>query len=159
MDALDKIENCKIIFTKANSDTDGRIVNQMIDDYVAKNTSKAVCFTSLGQLRYLSALQYVDAMIGNSSSGLLEAPSFKIATVNIGDRQRGRIMANSVIQCNNSSQDIEFAINKAISTEFKEILKTIENPYKGVEAPSKEIVEVLKSIDLNDILKKQFYDL
>ena len=98
-------------------------------------------------------------MIGNSSSGLLEAPSFKIATVNIGDRQRGRIMANSVIQCNNSSQDIEFAINKAISTEFKEILKTIENPYKGVEAPSKEIVEVLKSIDLNDILKKQFYDL
>ena len=159
LDALDKIENCKIIFTKANSDTDGRIVNQMIDDYVAKNTSKAVCFTSLGQLRYLSALQYVNAVIGNSSSGLLEAPSFKIGTVNIGDRQRGRIMANSVIQCNCSSQDIEIAINKAISTEFKEILKTIENPYKGVETPSKEIVEVLKSIDLNDILKKQFYDL
>jgi UDP-N-acetyl-D-glucosamine 2-epimerase, UDP-hydrolysing len=159
LDALDKFKNCKIIFTKANSDTDGRIVNQMIDDYVAKNTSKTVCFTSLGQLRYLSALQYVNAVIGNSSSGLLEAPSFKIATVNIGDRQRGRIMANSVIQCNCSSQDIETAINKAISSEFKEILKTTENPYKGVEDPSKEIVEVLKSIDLNDILKKQFYDL
>ncbi|GJH40277.1 UDP-N-acetyl glucosamine 2-epimerase [Capnocytophaga sp. HP1101] len=159
LDALDKIENCKIIFTKANSDTDGRIVNQMIDEYVAKNTLKTVCFTSLGQLRYLSALQYVDAVIGNSSSGLLEAPSFKIATINIGDRQRGRIMAKSVIQCNNSSQDIEAAINKAISSGFKELLRTVKNPYKGIENPSKEIVEVLKSVDLNDILKKQFYDL
>lgn len=159
LEALDKIENCKIIFTKANSDTDGRIVNQLIDEYVAKNPLKSICFTSLGQLRYLSALQYVDAMIGNSSSGLLEAPSFKIATVNIGDRQRGRIMAKSVLQCSNSSKDIGIAINKAISGEFKELLRTVENPYKGVENPSKEIVEVLESIDLKDILKKQFYDL
>lgn len=159
LDALDKIEDCKIIFTKANSDTDGRIVNQMIDEYVVRNTSKAICFTSLGQLRYLSALQYVDAMIGNSSSGLLEAPSFKIPTINIGDRQRGRIMAESVIQCDSSSQDIEAAINKAISIEFKKTLKTVENPYKGKETPSEEIVNVLKSIDLKDILKKPFYDL
>ena len=156
---MDKIDNCKIIFTKSNSDTDGRIVNQMIEEYVAKNSSKAVCFTSLGQLRYLSALQYVDAMIGNSSSGIVEAPSFKIATVNIGDRQRGRIMAESVIQCDSSSQDIEAAINKAISSEFKTLLKTVENPFKGVDAPSEEIVKVLKSIDLEDILKKPFYDL
>lgn len=159
LDALDKIEDCKIIFTKANSDTDGRIVNQMIDEYVVRNASKAICFTSLGQLRYLSALQYVDAMIGNSSSGLLEAPSFKIPTINIGDRQRGRIMAESVIQCDSSSQDIEAAINKAISIEFKKTLKTVENPYKGKETPSEEIVNVLKSIDLKDILKKPFYDL
>lgn len=159
LNALDKIDNCKIIFTKSNSDTDGRIVNQMIEEYVAKNSSKAVCFTSLGQLRYLSALQYVDAMIGNSSSGIVEAPSFKIATVNIGDRQRGRIMAESVIQCDSSSQDIEAAINKAISSEFKTLLKTVENPFKGVDAPSEEIVKVLKSIDLEDILKKPFYDL
>lgn len=159
LDALDKIEDCKIIFTKANSDTDGRIVNQMIDEYVVRNASKAICFTSLGQLRYLSALQYVDAMIGNSSSGLLEAPSFKIPTINIGDRQRGRIMAESVIQCDSSSQDIEAAINKAISIEFKKTLKTVENPYKGKETPSEEIVKVLKSIDLKDILKKPFYDL
>lgn len=159
LDALDKIEDCKIIFTKANSDTDGRIVNQMIDEYVVRNASKAICFTSLGQLRYLSALQYVDAMIGNSSSGLLEAPSFKIPTINIGDRQRGRIMAESVIQCDSSSQDIEAAINKAISIEFKKTLKTVENPYKGKETPSEEIVKVLKSIDLEDILKKPFYDL
>lgn len=159
LDALDKIEDCKIIFTKANSDTDGRIVNQMIDEYIVRNASKAICFTSLGQLRYLSALQYVDAMIGNSSSGLLEAPSFKIPTINIGDRQRGRIMAESVIQCDSSSQDIEAAINKAISIEFKKTLKTVENPYKGKETPSEEIVKVLKSIDLEDILKKPFYDL
>jgi len=159
LNALDKIDNCKIIFTKSNSDTDGRIVNQMIDEYVVRNASKAICFTSLGQLRYLSALQYVDAMIGNSSSGIVEAPSFKIATVNIGDRQRGRIMAESVIQCDSSSQDIEAAINKAISSEFKTLLKTVENPFKGVDAPSEEIVKVLKSIDLEDILKKPFYDL
>ena len=126
---------------------------------IVRNASKAICFTSLGQLRYLSALQYVDAMIGNSSSGLLEAPSFKIPTINIGDRQRGRIMAESVIQCDSSSQDIEAAINKAISIEFKKTLKTVENPYKGKETPSEEIVKVLKSIDLEDILKKPFYDL
>ena len=84
LNAIDKLEDTNIIFTKANSDTDGRVINSMIDEYVNKNSLKSVCFTSLGQLRYLSALQYIDAMVGNSSSGLGEAPSFKIGTINIG---------------------------------------------------------------------------
>ncbi len=77
LNAVDELEDTNIILTKANSDTDGRVINSMIDDYASKNSDKAVGFTSLGQLRYLSALQYVDAMVGNSSSGLAEAPSFK----------------------------------------------------------------------------------
>ena len=95
---LDEQVDTHLIFTKANADTNGRIINQMIDDYVATHTDKAVSFTSLGQLRYLSAMQYIDAVVGNSSSGLLEAPSFKIGTINIGDRQAGRIKAESVIE-------------------------------------------------------------
>lgn len=93
------IKDTNIIFTKTNSDTDGRIINRMIDQYINKNSDKSTGATSLGQLKYLSALQYVDAVVGNSSSGLLEAPSFKIATINIGDRQNGRIKAKSVIDC------------------------------------------------------------
>src|SRR3989338_4133875 len=94
--ALDSLSDTHIIFTKANADTDGRIINYMIDSYVSANSNKSIAFTSLGQLRYLSALQNVDAVVGNSSSGLIEAPSFKIGTINIGDRQKGRIKAASV---------------------------------------------------------------
>ena len=90
------IVDTKIIFTKANSDTDGRIINSMIDNYV-NNHDNTISFSSMGQLNYLSALQFVDAVVGNSSSGLLEAPSFKIGTIDIGDRQKGRIKADSVI--------------------------------------------------------------
>jgi GDP/UDP-N,N'-diacetylbacillosamine 2-epimerase (hydrolysing) len=97
LDVIDELKDTNIIFTKANSDTDGRVINQMIDEYVAKNFHKSIGFSSLGQLRYLSALQFVDAMVGNSSSGLTEAPSFRIGTINIGDRQKGRIKAESVI--------------------------------------------------------------
>ena len=106
LDAIDELEDTNIIFTKANSDTDGRVINQMIDEYVTKNFQKSVQFTSLGQLRYLSALQYVDAVVGNSSSGLAEAPSFRIGTINIGDRQKGRIKASSVIDCEPNKDSI-----------------------------------------------------
>ncbi|MFW0713416.1 UDP-N-acetylglucosamine 2-epimerase [Aliarcobacter butzleri] len=158
LEVIDELEDTNIIFTKANSDTDGRIINQMIDEYVAKNFHKSVQFTSLGQLRYLSALQYVDAMVGNSSSGLLEAPSFKIGTINIGDRQKGRIKANSVIDCSTNKTDIEKAFEKLYSKEFQDILQNVENPY-GDGCASKKIIEVLKNVDLQNILKKTFYDL
>jgi GDP/UDP-N,N'-diacetylbacillosamine 2-epimerase (hydrolysing) len=157
LDALDTLDDTNIIFTKANSDTDGRVINSMIDDYVANNRHKSVEFTSLGQLRYLSALQYVDAMVGNSSSGLIEAPSFKIGTINIGDRQKGRIMADSVISCSTNINDISKAFEKLYSDEFKIILSNILNPY-GTGGASKKIKEVIKDIDLNNILKKSFYD-
>ena len=158
LDAIDELEDTNIIFTKANSDTDGRVINQMIDEYVTKNSHKSIVFTSLGQLRYLSSLQYVDAVVGNSSSGLAEAPSFKIGTINIGDRQKGRIKASSVIDCEANKNSIVKAFAKLYSKEFQETLKTTINPY-GDGCASKKIVEILKNVDLKNILKKSFYDL
>ena len=158
LDAIDELEETNIIFTKANSDTDGRIINQMIDEYVAKNPHKSIGFTSLGQQRYLSALQYVDAVVGNSSSGLAEAPSFKIGTINIGDRQKGRIKASSVIDCEPNKSSIKQAFNKLYSKEFQKTLANTVNPY-GDGCVSKKIVDILKSVDLENILKKSFYDL
>lgn len=158
LDAVDKLKDTNIIFTKVNSDTDGRVINQMIDEYVAKNSYKAVGFTSLGQLRYLSALQFVDAMVGNSSSGLAEAPSFQIGTIDIGDRQKGRIKAKSVIECKPEKESIQKAFEKLYSNEFQELLKTTQNPY-GDGCASKKIVEKLKNIDLSNILKKIFYNI
>src|SRR5574344_272497 len=158
LDAIDELEDTNIIFTKANSDTDGRFINQMIDEYVTKNSNKSIVFTSLGQLRYLSALQYVDAVVGNSSSGLAETPSFKIGTINIGDRQKGRIKASSVIDCEPNKDSILKSFEKLYSKEFQETLKTTINPY-GDGCASKKIVEILKNVDLKNILKKSFYDL
>ncbi len=158
LDAIDTLNDTCIIFTKANSDTDGRVINSMIDDYVSKNSDKAVGFTSLGQLRYLSALQYVDAMVGNSSSGLAEAPSFKIGTINIGDRQKGRIMADSVINCKSDRESILKSFKKLYSKVFQEELKTSINPY-GDGCASLKIIEELKKVNLKNILKKSFYDI
>ena len=155
--ALNSLNDTKIIFTKANSDTNGRIINSMIDSYVTSNSETSIAFTSLGQLRYLSALQYVDAVVGNSSSGLLEAPSFKIGTINVGDRQKGRIKAVSVIDCNPDGVEIIAAIQRLYSPEFHQILLELINPY-GVGGASKKIAEILSSHSLINILKKSFND-
>jgi len=157
LNAIDELEETHIIFTKANSDTDGRIINQMIDDYVIKNTHKSVGFTSLGQHRYLSALQFVDAMVGNSSSGLAEAPSFKIGTINIGDRQLGRLKSKSIIDCEPLQKNIKEAFGLLYSNEFQETLKNVTNPY-GDGMASKHIINIIKTVDLSNILKKSFYD-
>lgn len=158
LDAIDTLEDTNILFTKANSDTNGRIINKMIDEYAAKNSHKSVGFTSLGQLRYLSALQYVDAMLGNSSSGLLEAPSFKIGTINIGDRQKGRIKADSVINCVSNEKAVLEAFKKLYSKEFQNGLANIQNPY-GDGCASEKIIEELKRVDLINIIKKSFYNI
>ncbi|MFA5462071.1 MAG: UDP-N-acetylglucosamine 2-epimerase [Sulfurimonas sp.] len=158
LDAIDELKDTHIIFTKANSDTDGRVINQMIDEYVSKNAHKSVGFTSLGQLRYLSALQYVDAVVGNSSSGLAEAPSFKLGTINIGDRQKGRIKAKSVIDCVPTKLAIAQAFEKLYLPEFKEILKIVNNPY-GDGCASEKIIKEIRKVDLDNIIKKSFYDL
>ncbi|MFN7119119.1 MAG: UDP-N-acetylglucosamine 2-epimerase [Saprospiraceae bacterium] len=158
LQALDELENTKIIFTLPNADTEGRIIIKLIQDYVAQHAVKAKAFISLGQLNYLSTLQYIDAVVGNSSSGLLEAPSFKIATVNIGDRQKGRILAESVISCAPEYAAIRAAIAKALSLDFKQQLAQVENPY-GQAGASLRIKNILKSIDLRKGLKKTFYDL
>ncbi|HEU4609734.1 MAG TPA: UDP-N-acetylglucosamine 2-epimerase [Chitinophagaceae bacterium] len=158
LQALLEQEDAKVIFTKANADTDGRIINQMIDAFVTKYPQKAVGFTSLGQLRYLSALRHVDVVVGNSSSGLLEVPTFKKPTVNIGDRQRGRVKAESIIDCQPDFESIKQAIGLALSQPFTEKLKYIKNPYDNGNA-SEKILEVLKKTEFSGLLKKAFYDL
>ena len=158
LNALDELEETNFIFTKANSDTDGDVINKMIDEYVSKNPQKAVTFASLGQLRYLSAIKFVDIVLGNSSSGLLEVPSFKKATINIGDRQKGRARASSVIDVRPDKEEILAAIKRAYSKEFEQTLKDTINPYDGGN-PSKKMVKILKEIKLEGILKKKFYDI
>lgn len=142
-----------VIFTMPNADTDGRAIIGMINDYVAaRHHTKA--FTSLGQLRYLSTVAHVDAVVGNSSSGLYEVPSFKKATVNIGDRQKGRLQAASVINCRPESADIVRAINEAFTKDCSEAV----NPY-GSGDSARKIVAALKTIpDYKALLKKHFFD-
>ena len=159
LDAIDLLQDTKIIFTKANSDTDGRVINEMIDIYVTKNSNKSIAFSSLGQLRYLSALQYMDAVVGNSSSGLLEVPSFHKVTINIGDRQKGRIKAQSVIDCLPIKEDINWALERAFSASFQDTLQMVCNPYDAGTVPSKVIVQVLKTAVLDGILEKSFFDI
>lgn len=159
LDVCQKRSELNFIFTKANADADGRIINQMIDLY-AKENANIFAFTSLGLKRYLSALKYAEFVIGNSSSGLIEAPSFYIPTINIGDRQKGRIMAESVVNCKADAVEIEKAIDKALSSEFKQIAKNTVSPY-GKGESSEKIVTVMKEYLLeNEVdLKKKFYDL
>jgi GDP/UDP-N,N'-diacetylbacillosamine 2-epimerase (hydrolysing) len=156
--ALDELEDTHIIFTRPNADTEGRIVIEMIDAYVAKNPSKSKVYTSLGQLRYLSALQYMDGVVGNSSSGLVEVPSFQIGTINIGDRQRGRIKAESVIDCEPDFLSVKKALEKLYSEDFRNKLKTVSNPY-GTNNSSEKMIPILKAVDLDGLLKKEFYDI
>jgi GDP/UDP-N,N'-diacetylbacillosamine 2-epimerase (hydrolysing) len=156
--AIEYFKDYKVIFTLPNADTDGRIVIEKIQRYVSLNSNKAIAFTSLGQIRYLSALKYVSMVIGNSSSGLTEVPSFKIPTINIGDRQKGRIKADSVIDCLPSKEEIIKSISLGLSIEFQAKLLNIQNPY-GSGGASKKIVEILKNIDLKNVLKKQFHNI
>ncbi len=158
LETVDELKDTNIIFTKANSDADGKVINQMINQYTKKNLEKSIGVTSLGQLNYLSALQYIDFIIGNSSSGLLEAPSFKIGTINIGDRQNGRLKAESVVDCLPNKKDIKRAIKKIYSNKFQNLLKNVKNPY-GDGCASKKIIKVLKKIKLDKILKKNFFDI
>jgi GDP/UDP-N,N'-diacetylbacillosamine 2-epimerase (hydrolysing) len=155
--SISNLKDTNIIFTKSNSDHDGRIINKMIDDFVLMN-SNSVAFYSLGQLRYLSALSYIDAIVGNSSSGLIEAPSFKIGTIDIGDRQKGRIKASSVLNCYPTFESINKAFDILYSTEFQNILSNAQNPF-GTGGASKKIKKTLKNFDFTHILKKSFYDL
>ncbi len=155
--ALNKLEDTHIIFTKANADTDGRVINKMIDKYVLEQPETTIAFNSLGQLRYLSAMQYVDGVVGNSSSGLLEAPSFKIGTVNIGDRQRGRVKASSIIDSISTEESVTSALKKLFSQEFSNSVKQTVSPF-GNGGVAEKIVEIIDSFPLDGILKKKFYN-
>ncbi len=156
--AIDELIETNLFFTKPNSDTEGRIISSMIDRYVAENKGKSAAFTSMGQLNYLSAMQFIDAVVGNSSSGIIEAPSFGTGTINIGDRQKGRVVSGSVINCKPNKEDILCAMNDLYSENFQSKLKKCKNPY-GNGGVSKKIIKILKENISNICLKKEFYDL
>lgn len=155
--ALDRLEDTHLILTMPNADTGGRELIRLIEDFVAARPH-AKAFTSLGQLRYLSCIAHVDGVVGNSSSGLAEVPTFRKGTINIGDRQRGRLKAKSVIDCEPTCSSIGAALEKLYSPTFQVGLESVRNPY-GEGGASEMIVEVLKRFDLDGIVKKAFYDL
>lgn len=151
-------DKVKIVFTHSNSDSMGRSINQKINEFVKSNENSKAYF-SLGTKKYLSLLQYVDCVVGNSSSGIIEVPSFNIATINIGDRQKGRLKPKSVIDCKGTREDIELAIEKGMSNKFKKMIKELDNPY-GDGNTSDRIISILKSELLKEInLKKPFYNI
>lgn len=156
--ALDDLDGVNIIFTKTLADTEGRIINKMIDDYVAINKSNTVAFTSLGQLKYVSALNYVDVVAGNSSSGVIETPSFKVPTLNIGKREEGRIMADNLICVEQSKESILTGLKKALSKDFKKGLSSMQNPYEKADTGIK-IKDILVSYKFTDNTMKDFYDI
>lgn len=154
LQALDAYSDYQVIFTMPNSDTNGRIIMQAINKYVGKNPERAVAFKSLGLKRYLSVLQYVTAVLGNSSSGIIEVPSFHIPTLNIGDRQKGRIAANSVVHCGTSVDEIIEGISKALNIDCT----CVNNPYEG-RSTTADILYVLKTYPLEGLIQKHFHNL
>ena len=157
LDALTSLKDTTLIFTMPNADTSHRVIYKKIKAFVVEHKS-AYLFKSLGQLRYLSCMALVDAVLGNSSSGLLEAPALNTATINIGDRQRGRLQSSGIINCRPIKKDIENAINYLYTSDFRSRLEKADNPY-GIGGGSKKILNILKKTNLKNILKKRFYDL
>ena len=158
LDTLDAFPEYNVIFTKANADTDGRVINQMIEGYAAKRPDRCIAVTSLGVLRYLSTMKYASAVIGNSSSGIAEAPSFKIPTINIGDRQKGRIMVASILNCDPSASSIKAAILKSTTQEFQRVLQDVKNPYEQPNT-AQRIVSEIEKVKVAGLLKKKFYNI
>ena len=154
--ALNNFKNTTVIFTKPNADRGNRKISNVIDKIV-NSQEDFHCFESLGHLRYLSLIQHADLVLGNSSSGLLEVPYFRKPTINVGNRQSGRIEAKSVISCEANSQEITSAIKRTYTNEFKKILSEFENPY-GNPGASDKIFNLIKEIELTDIFKKKFFD-
>lgn len=157
LSAIDIQKDSFFIFTKANADTDGRVINQMMEKYVASNPQKAVLFSSLGSLRYLSIMKHVTAIVGNSSSGIVEAPSAHTATINIGNRQKGRIQAESIINSLIKRESILNAFETVKGEQFQNKIMRTVNPY-GSGVASIQIVQVLKHIDLHNLQTKSFND-
>ena len=156
---LDELKDLQIVFTMANSDMYGRSINLLVEQYVKSNSSKSVLFHSLGQHRYLSCMKYCACVIGNSSSGIIEAPSLHVPTVNIGERQRGRIQAASVINCLTESNDVSAAIRKALSDEFQIKAKNAVNPYGNGDTAEKIYSLIKEHLATVTAKRKKFYDI
>ena len=155
--ALDNFNDTKLIFTAPNSDAYGHMIYHHIKEFVARRTNAHI-LPSLGSTKYLSCLREVDAVVGNSSSGLLEAPSFPTACVNIGNRQDGRIKAKSVIDCKPISNEIQKAIAEVYTEKFKSKIQDTKNPY-GNGGASLKIIQSLKKIEFGSLKLKPFHDI
>ncbi|MBN2139955.1 MAG: UDP-N-acetylglucosamine 2-epimerase (hydrolyzing) [Desulfovibrionaceae bacterium] len=158
LEALDSVPDLGLVLTKANADPGGLAINRMIDEYAAANPGRAAAFASLGQLRYLSAMSRACVVVGNSSSGIVEAPSFRVPVVNVGDRQKGRLRAENVIDCGPSAAEIAAALDLALSEGFRRGLSGMSSPFEQ-QGTSARIRDALKAADLGSILKKGFHDL
>lgn len=158
LNVLDRHPEYRIVFILPNSDTGGRAIIDCIQNFVSRNKNRAVSFSSLGKIRYLSALNYISAVIGNSSSGILEVPSFGIPTLDIGDRQKGRISAASIVHCGTTMEDINMGFNRLFSEEIMLVAKDRKNPYEK-RGTVESIIKVLKSYPLEGIVQKTFYNL
>jgi GDP/UDP-N,N'-diacetylbacillosamine 2-epimerase (hydrolysing) len=155
--ALSELREYRVIFTMANSDPSGQIINSMIDDAVQKEPERYISFKSMGQVRYLSAMKQVNAMIGNSSSGIIETPTVGLPTVNIGERQRGRVQAANIINSDYDVESLRTAIAMALSDQFRLKAKHAVNPH-GIGGAAKRISEIIAGqIEID--LKKVFFDL
>ncbi len=154
---LESFPNHQLIITGVNADTGNGEITQAVRDFAASHAGRAHYVDSLGFKRYLSALKQADAVIGNSSSGLTEAPSFGTPSVNIGDRQKGRLRAASVIDCGETGPEIERAITRALDPDFMETARLAEPPY-GRSGASEKIKNVLATVSLENIITKPFYD-
>jgi GDP/UDP-N,N'-diacetylbacillosamine 2-epimerase (hydrolysing) len=157
LSALSALRDVTLIFTLPNADTGGLKLIKIIEEFVLVNKN-AFSFISLGHQLYLSCLKQVDGVIGNSSSGLTEVPSFKKGTINIGDRQKGRLQSASVINSEPIEENISNAINRLYSEEFQVSLQSVINPY-GTGNASSRILEILRSDSLDLQVKKKFHDL
>lgn len=155
--SLAKLKGVGLLITLPNADPESRELISLFTAF-AEETAHAKCFTSLGQQRYFSALNQVDGVVGNSSSGLLEVPSFKKGTINIGSRQGGRLRATSVIDCAPTVEAIDLALTLLFSAEFQSGLLDVQSPY-GAPGASRKIVDVLKNVNLKDVSNKRFFDL
>lgn len=153
-----KKEAFNLVFTKANADTHGRGINEQIEAFVGRNPSQSRVFSSMGIVNYYSAMQYCYVMIGNSSSGILESPAYKTPCVNIGDRQKGRIQADNVVNCTANTEEIEKAFQYISSKAYKESVRGLKNPYYK-EGTADRVLKVIKGFQLDTIIKKDFYDI
>lgn len=157
LSALEQFPSAALVLTGANADPRGRVINDMIGQFVARYPGRAVAATSLGQLRYLSLLRHADCVIGNSSSGILEAPAIGTPTVNVGDRQRGRLRPASVIDTEESADRIVAAIRRALTPEFRAVAATCATPFGDGHA-AERIKDILALQPLDTLLAKRFYD-
>ena len=158
LDVLSDLTDVHLIFTMPNADSDGKIIKRMIDDFVERHKDRSIAFTSMGHTNYLSTMQFIEGVVGNSSSGLTEAPTFKIGTINIGDRQKGRLKAKSVIDCEPTKVSIKKAFDTLYSKGFQKILTSVKNLYPERNATEK-IIEILLKVKIPGEPKKEFYNL